>query len=229
MADGFEIIPVIDLRHGVVVRARAGERDTYAPIATPLAKGSGPAEVARALVDAVGARILYVADLDAIVDRTAPDLGSLARIAAACPGVSLWVDAGFAQAPGVAAFRRSNLGRPVIGSESQDDARLVRSLGDAAVFSLDTRGGERLGPACLHAEPAHWPRDVIVMTLGRIGIGGGPDLDRLGALRAASPGTRLYAAGGVRGPGDIRALERIGVAGALVATAIHDGSLGRRV
>ncbi len=228
MADGFEIIPVIDLRHGIVVRARAGERDTYAPIVTPLAKGSAPAEVARALVDAVGARILYVADLDAIVDRTAPDLTSLARIADSCPGVSLWVDAGFAAAPGVAAFRGLGLGRPVIGSESQADAQLVRSLGDAAVFSLDTRGGERLGPPSLHAEPGHWPRDVIVMTLGRIGVGGGPDVDRLAALRTASPQTRLYAAGGVRGPDDLRALDGIGVAGALVATAIHDGSLGRR-
>lgn len=228
MADGFEIIPVVDLRHGIVVRARAGARDTYAPIVTPLAKGAAPAEVARALVDAVGARILYVADLDAIVDGAAPDLTSLARIAQACPGATLWVDAGFADADGVAAFRRLGLGRPVIGSESQVDATLVRMLGDAAVFSLDTRDGERLGPACLHAEPAHWPRDVIVMTLGRIGVGGGPDLDRLGALRTVSPETRLYAAGGVRGPEDVRALAAIGVAGALVATAIHDGSLGRR-
>jgi len=101
----------------------------------------------------------------------------------------------------------------------------VRALGDRAVFSLDTREGERLGPAALHETPAHWPRDVIVMTLGRIGVGAGPDLDRLAAVAAASPGTRLYAAGGVRGPADVAALRRGGVAGALVASAIHDGTL----
>ena len=96
MADEFEIIPVLDLRHGAVVRARAGDRASYAPIVTPLAKGSAPADVARGLLAAVAARILYVADLDAIVDGAAPDGASLAAIAAACPGTTLWVDAGFA-------------------------------------------------------------------------------------------------------------------------------------
>lgn len=221
----FRIIPVLDLRHGRVVRARAGMRASYAPIATPLAKGSAPEAVARGLLRAVPATILYVADLDAIIDRAAPDLASLRAIALACPGVGLWVDAGFSGRAGVEAFLRTGLGRPVIGSESQRDARLVRDLGDRAVFSLDTSGGERLGPEALHAEPAHWPAQVIVMTLARVGAGAGPDLARIAAVRAQSPATRLYAAGGVRGPEDVAALRAAGVAGALVASAIHDGTL----
>jgi len=225
MADGFEIIPVIDLRHGQVVRARAGERASYAPIVTPLAKGSSPGAVAEGMLKAGGAGTLYVADLDAIMDGVPPDRASLAAIRAACPGVRLWVDAGFCEAAGVEAFLATGFGRPVIGSESQRDAGLVRALRDRAVFSLDTRGAERLGPAILHDEPAHWPRDVIVMTLGRVGVGAGPDLDRLRALRTSSPATRLYAAGGVRGPADMAALAALGVAGALVASAIHDGTL----
>ena len=84
-----------------------------------------------------------------------------------------------------------------------------------------------MGPAELHDEPAHWPSEVIVMTLSRVGAGTGPDLDRLSEIRRTSPATRLYAAGGVRGPGDVAALEEIGVTGALVATAIHDGTLRR--
>ena len=225
MADDFEIIPVIDLRHGAVVRARAGDRASYAPIVTPLAKGSAPGDVARGLLGAVRARILYVADLDAIIDGQAPDLASLRAIAAACPAVILWVDAGFSEAAGLDAFLETGLGRPVVGSESQADAGLVRALGNRAVFSLDTRGDERLGPASLHEEPVHWPSDVIVMTLGRVGVGAGPDLERLGAVAAASPATRLYAAGGVRDRADVEALRHLGLAGALVASAIHDGAL----
>ncbi|GJD39739.1 MULTISPECIES: HisA/HisF-related TIM barrel protein [Methylobacterium] len=227
MKDGFRIVPVIDLRHGEVVRARAGDRASYAPIVTPLAKGSSPGDVAQGLVAAIAARILYVADLDAIIDGRPPDLGSLAQVARACPGVQLWVDAGFSGGPGVDAFLAEGLGRPVIGSESQHDAALVRALGDRAVFSLDSRGAERMGPAELHDEPAYWPSEVIVMTLSRVGAGTGPDLDRLSEIREMSPATRLYAAGGVRGPADVAALEEIGVTGALVATAIHDGTLRR--
>ncbi|MCJ2106508.1 HisA/HisF-related TIM barrel protein [Methylobacterium sp. E-041] len=221
----FAVIPVIDLRHGRVVRARAGERQSYAPIETPLAKGSAPADIARGLLAAVPARTLYVADLDAIVDRAPPDLGALAAIARACPGIGLWVDAGFAEAATVEAFLAAGLGRPVIGSESQADEGLVVRLGDRAVLSLDSRGASRLGPPGLHADARHWPPEVIVMTLARIGVGSGPDLAGLEAAARLAPGRRIYAAGGVRGPDDLAALRRAGVAGALVASAIHDGTL----
>lgn len=221
----FSVIPVIDLRHGQVVRARAGERHSYAPIETPLAKGSAPADIARGLLDAIPAGTLYVADLDAIVDGAPPDRRALEAIARACPGVRLWADAGFADAGTVAAFLATGLGRPVIGSESQADEALLVELGARAVLSLDSRGATRLGPPALHADGRLWPPEVIVMTLARIGGGSGPDLAALEAAARLAPDRRIYAAGGVRGPEDLSALRRAGVAGALVASAIHDGHL----
>ncbi|MCJ2068581.1 HisA/HisF-related TIM barrel protein [Methylobacterium sp. J-030] len=224
---GFAVIPVLDLRGGRVVRARRGERSSYAPIETPLAKGSAPEMVARGLCEAWPAATLYVADLDAILDRAPPDLAALKAITRACPGIGLWVDAGFADPAGVAAFLATGLGRPVIGSESQADPGVAARFGDRAVLSLDTRGAERLGPAALHDDPALWPRDVIAMTLAQVGAGQGPDLAALGAIQARAPDRRLYAAGGVRGPGDLRALREAGIAGALVASALHDATLSR--
>lgn len=219
------MIPVIDLRHGRVVRARAGERDSYAPIETPLAKGSAPAEIARGLDAACPGAVLYVADLDAIIDRAPPDRAALAAIAQACPGRTLWVDAGFADAAGVDAFLASGLGRPVIGSESQSDSALIARLGTRAILSLDSRGAERLGPDALHDEARHWPPEIIAMTLTRIGAGAGPDLAALAELRARAPQADLYAAGGVRDVADLVTLRDAGVAGALVASALHDGTL----
>ncbi|GJE38448.1 HisA/HisF-related TIM barrel protein [Methylobacterium persicinum] len=224
---GFAVIPVLDLRGGRVVRARRGERASYAPIETPLAKGSDPAAVAAGLLRAWPARILYVADLDAIIDGAAPDHGALRAIASSCPGIGLWVDAGFASADTVEAFLAAGLGRPVIGTESQRDTALVAGLGGQAVLSLDTRGNERLGPDPLHDDPSLWPPDVIAMTLARVGAGAGPDLAALAAVRARADGRRVYAAGGVRGPGDLLDLARAGLAGALVASALHDGTLRR--
>jgi len=220
-----EVVPVLDLRGGVVVRARAGDRARYAPIVTPLSPGPAPADVARGLLGAWPARRLYVADLDAIVDGTDPDLGSLRAIAAACPGVELWVDAGFATEAGVAAFLEAGLGRPVLGSESQADAALVRRLGAAAVLSLDSRDGAPLGAPELHEDASAWPPEVIVMTLSRVGSGAGPDFAGLSALKRRAPRTAFYAAGGLRGPDDLPALAAAGAAGALVASAIHDGRL----
>ena len=76
---GFAVIPVLDLRGGRVVRARRGERATYAPIETPLAKGSAPADVATGLLRAWPSRLLYVADLDAIIDGAAPDKDAITK------------------------------------------------------------------------------------------------------------------------------------------------------
>ncbi len=221
----FRLIPVIDLRRGQVVRARAGERDAYAPIDTPLARGSAPADVARGLLDAVATDRLYVADLDAIMEGVEPDRASLEAVARACPGVTLWVDAGFSDLLGVERFARLGLGHPVIGSESQHDAALVRALGNRAVLSLDSRGDARLGPDALHDDADAWPEDVIVMTLARVGTGTGPDLFGVSRAVAAGQGRRIYAAGGVRGPEDVAQLRTAGAAGALVASAIHDGRL----
>lgn len=221
----FRLIPVIDLRRGRVVRARAGERDAYAPIDTPLARGSRPADIARGLLDAVETDRLYVADLDAIMEGAEPDRASLEAVARACSGVTLWVDAGFSDFRGVERFSLLGLGRPVIGSESQRDTDLVRALGDRAVLSLDSRGAERLGPDALHEDARTWPADVIVMTLARVGTGTGPDLPGMSRAVARGQGRRIYAAGGVRGPEDVARLIEAGAAGALVASAIHDGRL----
>jgi phosphoribosylformimino-5-aminoimidazole carboxamide ribotide isomerase len=65
------------------------------------------------------------------------------------------------------------------------------------------------------------------MTLARVGSGAGPDLERLAALRKAGGDRAIYAAGGVRDAADLAALDRAGIAGALVATALHDGRIGR--
>jgi uncharacterized protein related to proFAR isomerase len=61
-----EVIPVIDLKDGVVVHARMGMRSAYAPIETPLSPTSQPNDVARGMLSIFPFRKLYVADLDAI-------------------------------------------------------------------------------------------------------------------------------------------------------------------
>jgi phosphoribosylformimino-5-aminoimidazole carboxamide ribotide isomerase len=222
-----DIIPVIDLRHGLVVRAKAGDRAHYAPIVTPLSATADPVDVAHGLLAAVPARRLYVADLDAIEGRGS-DTGNLRRLAAACPSTELWVDSGFAADADLTAFLDSGLGRPVLGSESQQDADLFARWRDHVVLSLDFRGEGFIGPQALLDDSASWPEYVIVMTLARVGTGAGPDTKRLASIKARAPNSRVHAAGGLRGPDDLRMLEALGIAGVLVASALHDGRLGHQ-
>jgi phosphoribosylformimino-5-aminoimidazole carboxamide ribotide isomerase len=66
------------------------------------------------------------------------------------------------------------------------------------------------------------------MTLAHVGSNLGPDHKKLEkVLRIAGTGKKanIYAAGGIRNMADVANLELIGVAGALVATALHNGSI----
>ena len=218
-----QVIPVVDLIGGQVVRAKMGDRDAYRPIETPLSATADPVDVARGLLGLAAFPMLYVADLDAIRGR-GDNFASLARLRLAFPGLELWIDNGAADEAGVAAA--AAYGAPVLGSESQRDAALVESS-PHALLSLDFRGDAFLGPPVLLSQEKLWPARVIVMTLGRVGSGAGPDLDRLAAIRARAAGRRVYAAGGVRDGADLAALTAAGVAGVLVASALHDGRLAR--
>jgi phosphoribosylformimino-5-aminoimidazole carboxamide ribotide isomerase len=217
-----QAIPVIDLMGGQVVRARMGDRASYRPLRSPLSPTSDVVDVVRGLLSVYPFRTLYVADLDAI-QGAGDNLPALSRIRAEFPHLRMWVDNGAADAAALEALTGADLGIPVIGSESQRDSALIaRAISSEIVFSLDFRGDAFQGPAELLAEPALWPRRVIVMTLARVGSGAGPDLERLAAILAIAGKREIYAAGGVRDAADLSALKAAGLAGALIASALHE-------
>jgi phosphoribosylformimino-5-aminoimidazole carboxamide ribotide isomerase len=221
-----EIIPVLDLKGGMVVRARMGRRDQYRPIETPLSPTSDPVDVACGLLSIHPFKTLYIADLDAI-EGTGDHRVVLMRLKAAFPQVTLWVDNGIADRGDAAVWLDAGLGHLVLGSETQADVALVRDFAadHRITLSLDFRGPAFQGPPALLTEPTCWPQRVIVMTLARVGSGAGPDLERLAAIRDLASGKRVYAAGGVRDAADLGLLKRAGIAGALIASCLHDGRL----
>lgn len=224
----FEPIPVIDLMGGLVVHARAGERDRYAPLErSVVAAGPEPATVVAGLLALFPFRTLYIADLDAI-RKQGDHKTVIFALRQQFPQLRLWVDAGFAGECTCRRFLGAQLGDLVLGSESQADLRLLELLAaePRVVLSLDFMGERPLGAAGIFAAPERWPERIIAMTLARVGGTSGPDLERLRQLRALAPDKRIFAAGGVRGTDDLHALRSLGCAGVLVASALHDGRLG---
>lgn len=221
-----------------MVHARAGERERYRPLeGSKLTRSAEPRAVVEALLALHPFRALYLADLDAIRGR-GDHRALLAELGRCFPDLAFWVDAGIASADRLRDLWALPGLRPVLGSESQSDPHLLEEMNRLAgeeglavervVLSLDWRGEEPLDPAGLRNRPELWPCDVIVMTLARVGTGSGPDFARLAEVRdAAGPERRIWAAGGVRGLEDLLCLRDRGIAGALVATALHDARLGR--
>jgi phosphoribosylformimino-5-aminoimidazole carboxamide ribotide isomerase len=226
----FEIIPVIDIRRGLVVRAVMGRRHLYRPIETPLSSSPDPVAVAAGLLKLHAFDKLYVADIDAI-ERHGDNMPIVARLRVRFPDIDLWIDNGASTPDEVARWLDRDLGTLVLGSESQVSGDTVGAFIDnpRIALSLDYRGEDFQGPLVL-LDPSHWPRSVIVMALGRVGGLEGPDFERLATLRARGRAANclIYAAGGVRDSQDLERLAEMELAGALVASALHDGRLDER-
>jgi phosphoribosylformimino-5-aminoimidazole carboxamide ribotide isomerase len=234
------IIPVIDLRAGEAVQGTGGDRARYAPVESALTSSLGDAlALAQAYVTVLGTSELYVADLDAI-EGGAAQYGMhqrLSRIARS------WIDAGLRSERDACAVIDAGADRVVVGLETLPDLEVLHAIvarlgAERVAFSLDLRDGAPLA----RAEPlrAMTPRElarravdagvetVIVLDLARVGGLGGADETMLGELRAALPGVELVAGGGVRDQTDLDRLAVAGADGALVATALHRGAIGRR-
>jgi HisA/HisF family protein len=221
-----QIVPVIDLKGGLAVHARQGERGRYAPIVTSLSRSAEPAAVLTGLLSVAPFRAIYLADLDAIT--TGRDLSPLIEtLAERFPMLEFWIDGGISSPAAAEALLDHERRHLVIGSESQRDHRLLDALRThpRVLLSLDFRGDDFIGPADLLHRPEQWPQRVIAMTLARVGSGAGPDVERLVDIVKRAQGRKIFAAGGVRGEHDLALLGEIGVAGALVATAIHQGAI----
>src|SRR6516225_4166348 len=153
-----EVIPVIDLKDGVVVHARMGLRSAYAPIETRLSPTSRPDDVARGLLSIFPFKTFYVADLDAIEHR-GDNSAALRQLSAEYPNLVFWVDAGIADVHHAARWLEAGFGHLVVGSETQRDCELIRYLcrNDRTILSLDFRGDAFLGPDALLNEADIWP------------------------------------------------------------------------
>ncbi|MEO8157328.1 MAG: HisA/HisF-related TIM barrel protein [Betaproteobacteria bacterium] len=228
---GFNLIPVIDLKEGMVVHAREGRREEYRPVDSRLGSGADPLQIVAALLALHPFRCLYAADLDAIQQRGG-NMASLQAIHRHFPKLELWVDIGMSDETGLARWLDAGLGRPVIGSESLRDASFVALVRDrcvkpSPVLSLDHVGEDFRGPQVLLTHPErYWPQRVLAMNLQRVGSDRGPDLELIVGLAARVPGCQVYAAGGVRSIADLESIATAGAAGALIASALHDGRIG---
>jgi phosphoribosylformimino-5-aminoimidazole carboxamide ribotide isomerase len=234
------ILPVLDLLDGRVVRGVAGMREQYRPIQSVLTDGCDPLQIAEAIRSRFGFAELYLADLDAILHGR-PNVSILRSLNDA--GFTLMVDAGLRQGNDAAPIVAVGVQQVVAGLETlagpQELRRLVEQLGSTrVVFSLDLRGGRPLG------DPAQWPdadpfsiagaaidagcTQLIILDIARVGTAEGvPTLPLCAEIRRAYPWATLITGGGIRGIEDLRRLEESPVDAVLIASALHNGSIGR--
>lgn len=232
-----EVLPVLDLLDGVVVRGVAGKRSEYRPIQSRLTSSVQAIDIARVFQSVFGFRKFYVADLDAILHQR-PNWDIYRQLIGS--GFRLLVDAGIRNVEQSLAVRQCGA-EPIVGLELCSSPSVLSEIHQAnqgfITFSLDLRDGEPIIPdnssdwkadalEIARQSVACGVRRIIVLDLADVGTSSGGRTDDLcRRILAESAGLELTCGGGVRGPEDLERLRLVGVSAVLVASALHDGRL----
>jgi phosphoribosylformimino-5-aminoimidazole carboxamide ribotide isomerase len=233
-----QILPVLDVMGGRVVRGVAGRREEYQSVKSVLTDSCDPLQVAAAIRSRFGLAAIYLADLDAILNG-APNLHILRSLTEA--GFMTTVDAGIRRSRDASAIVAAGARQLVAGLETLEGprelSRLVEQFGSSrVVFSLDLRDGEPLGDRSLwkEADPIGIARQAIeagcsrlvVLDIAHVGTEGGLQaLPLCAEIRRQWPSATVLTGGGIRGIDDLRRLDPATVDGVLIASALHNGSI----
>ncbi len=227
-----EILPAVDVLDGRVVRLQRGDFGTARWYA------DDPVEMALEWIEQ-GARLVHVVDLDAA--RSGVIGSSLCRRLGSAQ-VSFQIGGGIRSVEVAAHMLEAGAVRVVVGTTAVWDpgvlTRMVEELGsDRIVAALDVRGDRAVGAGWrdagkeltevteLVAEAGvEW---VLVTSVERDGMLGGPDVDLLGRIRRTAR-LQVIGSGGVASLEDLRALAAAGASAVVVGRALYEGSFTLR-
>lgn len=211
---------------GKVVHASGGDRYHYPVLQSILTNSSNPHHVIRDLLVWYPFNTLYIADLDAI-ENGGDNQMFYRSLVDAFPDLIFWIDAGIKTHEGWLEFKSYPSIHPVIGSETLDGSEwlLGSEVRHGGVLSLDFKKERFLGQQKLLEQSERWTEQVIVMELDNVGERSGPNVAHLLALQKQAVHSQLIAAGGIRNRQDLIYLAGQGINQALVASALHDGSI----
>ena len=190
---------------------------------------SRPADVVAGFLALHAFRTIYIADLDAIEgtgSHSALHRGARGRVSRSFVlGRCRDRDGGRSDCVARRASRRSRSWQRKFARRSPLHAshELPRTL-----LSLDFRGELFQGPPHLNEDESALALRVIVMTLARVGSHAGPISIGCAASAPKQPGVMPLCRRRRSRSGRLGASSKAGVAGVLVASALHDGGIGVR-
>jgi phosphoribosylformimino-5-aminoimidazole carboxamide ribotide isomerase len=231
-----KIIPVIDVKNGIVVHAIRGERRRYGPLRSVLCSSVDPVEMALTF-ESLGFDSLYLADLDSILGK--PINFALYQRIKTKTNLDFMVDAGVTEVAKAEKLLNAGVSKIVIGTETLRGLdfvnQAVKFFGEnRVVVSIDLKKGEVMS---VSEDIRSMNAIRIAQTLEEIGVSQIIllDLDRVGTGRGANvkvlkevlkkTEARVLIGGGIRGLQELEELRKLGVSGALVASALHNGKL----
>jgi len=230
-----EIIPVIDILKGKVVKAIKGERSKYFPLEdSSLAMSSDPLIMASVFKQGLGLNKLYIADLDSIEQKG----DNFKTLEALKPlGIEIMVDMGIRDRHDLNKKIINTIDYLILGTEtllSLDTVKYAIKIktADKVIVSIDLKEGKILKKYEEFISPEvslkilydAGVRNFIILDLAKVGTLEGPSQKLNDFMNCFKyPDISIFMGGGITSVEDIAQLEKIGIKGVLIGTALHKG------
>ncbi|HJJ33463.1 MAG TPA: HisA/HisF-related TIM barrel protein [Methanocorpusculum sp.] len=207
-----KLILAIDLKDGLVVHGKSGNRKEYVPLTDGLSPSAEPVSY----VTFMKPKYLYAADLDRI-SMEGDHTETILKLAGMVKG--LYADRG-------TTIPEEYLPEPIhtiVGTETVD-APLEEFSG--GFLSIDIKDGVVIPSG---EDPAEFLKTAdsaafdgyIILNISSVGTGCGISEAYVKELRAATK-KQLFYGGGVASAADLETLQRAGFDGAIISTAVHN-------
>lgn len=236
-----DAVAVIDIKDSIVVRAVAGKRNEYKKVESRILAENekSPLEVAAAFYEKLGIRKIYIADLDAILAK-GDNLEDIKEIKEKYPDLEIILDAAFAENNSPVPYLKDFLDYAVIATETIKTLSFLRDLEEfnsRIIISIDLKDGslihninqwQQQNLSYIINEITNFGiENFIILDLANVGTAAGIS-EYIKELKSNFPDLNFITGGGVKDYRDIKELKRMDFSGVLIASAFHNGSLGKK-
>ncbi len=222
------IIPVLDIMNGIAVSGKSGQRESYNPLETVFHPSSDPYKIANALKNA-GARRIYIADLDAIENKT-PNHHIIKKISQKIP---VMLDSGVSNVykakKALEVAEKVIIATETLKSMDELDNILNSYDKDRYIISIDIKDNKIFSKhldinieTVIKKMKELNPSEIILLDISRVGTEKG--VNPILIKKFLKLNSSLIIGGGIRIK-DIKELEKLGLNKFLVGTALHTNRL----
>lgn len=225
------ILPAIDIKDGNCVRLLKGDFDTVEKVA------ENPFETAKKFREA-GAEYLHMVDLDGAKDGKMVNRDLFAEMAKTT-ALKIELGGGIRSLDAVEYYLQHGIDRVILGSVAVKNPDFVKEAvqeyRDRIIVGIDAKGEMVATEGWLDTSDVHYltlakemekvgVKNIVYTDISKDGTLSGPNLEQLDAINRAVS-CNITASGGIHHIGDIRALKKLGVYGAICGKSLYKGSL----
>ncbi len=225
------ILPAIDLREGKCVRLYQGKFEASEVV------GENPVEVALSFKES-GAEYIHVVDLDGALNGEIKNLNIISEVVKKVQ-IPVELGGGIRDMKTIDMLIQSGVARVILGTAALNNPELVKEAvkkyGEKIAVGIDAKDEKVAVNGWLDISSVDYiefakemekigVKTIIFTDISKDGTLQGPNLEQLGKLQK-NVNCNIIASGGIKNIDDLRAINEMGIYGAITGKAIYSGNI----